>query len=196
MVGTFDGTNANLYINGVVVATASATASWVPNGQSFLRIGGTPLEGDALSDAGYAYRRAGLFRLLQRRESGLGRLGGRIGDLPKLLSPSTIAAHYAAATTNNAGYDAQILAAGPVGYWNLDEPAVTAPDPSTFPTVTDSGSLGASANGTALWGALAAQQGANYAGFGAADKAIFFDGDTGSVAIEDNASLHFSATLP
>jgi hypothetical protein len=59
-----------------------------------------------------------------------------------VLSADTIAAHYTARTTNAASYATQILAAAPVGYWRLDEPA----DPIIV--ATNSGSLGAAKNGT------------------------------------------------
>lgn len=36
------------------------------------------------------------------------------------LSAAQISAHYSAATTNNAGYGAQILGDGPVGYWQFE----------------------------------------------------------------------------
>ena len=36
------------------------------------------------------------------------------------LSAAQISAHYNAATTNNAGYAAQILGDAPVGYWQFE----------------------------------------------------------------------------
>ena len=136
IVATCSSTNANLYANGVLIGSALIPAgSYVPNSQSFLRIGGTPLSGQ------------GAFATAISASSNLGNRGydGWVDEVAlytNLLSPATVAAHYAAATTNNAGYQTQILANAPVGYWNLNEPAVTAPSGSSLPGVTNSGSLG------------------------------------------------------
>jgi hypothetical protein len=63
-----------------------------------------------------------------------------------VLSADTIAAHYAARTTNAANYASQVLSASPIGYWRLNEPA------DASPVAANSGSLGASANGSyAYW---------------------------------------------
>ena len=48
-----------------------------------------------------------------------------------------IAAHFAAATTNNAGYAAQILADNPVGYWGFNEAAATPPSPASLPSAAN-----------------------------------------------------------
>src|SRR5262249_43810761 len=45
IVATFDGTTANLYANGNLIGAAASTAHWFPNPESFIRIGGTPLNG-------------------------------------------------------------------------------------------------------------------------------------------------------
>src|SRR4029077_2434473 len=95
-----------------------------------------------------------------------------------VLSPYTIRAHFAAATTNTAGYDAQILAANPAGYWNFEEATFTPPSPP-FPTAADLGSAGSAADGTNVWGAVVAQPGPGYSGLPAGDKAVWFDGMNG-----------------
>jgi len=62
------------------------------------------------------------------------------------FSASTIAAHYSAATTNNAGYHAQILASNPGQgtFWELDEEAAyVPPNPNTYPTVAIADRAGA-----------------------------------------------------
>lgn len=189
IVATCSSTNANLYANGVLIGSALIPAgSYVPNSQSFLRIGGTPLSGQ------------GAFATAISASSNLGNRGydGWVDEVAlytNLLSPATVAAHYAAATTNNAGYQTQILANAPVGYWNLNEPAVTAPSGSSLPGVTNSGSLGSAANATNQWGALPAQSGPGYTGFGAGNRATFFDGHNGYVQINDAPGLHFSSNV-
>ena len=114
-----------------------------------LRMGGTGLQGNlsdgpVISIAGYAGNR------------GFDGWLDEVAVFPSLLSAAQVKAHFDAATTNNAGYGAQILAAGPAGYWHLDEPAVTPPNPSTFPVLANSGSLGSAADATNTWGSLTA----------------------------------------
>src|SRR5205085_7602644 len=95
------------------------------------------------------------------------------------LSANTIAAHFSAATTNNAGYAAQILADNPLGYWGLNESAATPPSATSLPIAANSGILGSQADGTNMWGVLAGQAGPPYAGFGLGNKAILNDGVSG-----------------
>jgi hypothetical protein len=59
------------------------------------------------------------------------------------LSASQVAAHHAAATTNAAGYAAQILAQHPAGYWRFDETL-------NPPVAANSGSLGSACDGVYL----------------------------------------------
>lgn len=190
IVATYDGTTANLYANGALIGSlAVAASSYAPNPQSFLRISGAPFAG------GF-----GEVAPAVSSSSNIGNRGydGWVDELAiytNLLSPATIAAHYAAATTNNAGYQAQILTGNPVGYWPMNEPSVSAPSPSSLPQVANSGSLGSAANGTNQWGALPAQPGAGYAGFGAGNRATFFDGHNGYLQINDAPGLHFSGNI-
>src|SRR5262249_22799242 len=96
-----------------------------------------------------------------------------------VLSASTLAAHYDAASTNTAGYGAQILADNPAGYWSFDESTVTPPSPLAITSLANAGSLGSAADATNFWGAVTAQPGAGYAGFGGANKALTLDGEMG-----------------
>jgi hypothetical protein len=186
MVATWDGTNASLYANGVLVGTTNVSVGdWVDNPQNALRIGGTPLEGNSgvSPDA--------------QDTSNIGNRGydgwmDEVAIYARILSMNTICAHYCAAYTNNAGYHAQILHDGPVAYYELEEPPFNVPQPGVCPTFANSGSLGGAANGTNEWGTLAAQPGPGYAGFNAADQAVFFDGENGLAQIEDSAGLHFT----
>src|SRR6202040_830185 len=147
IAATWDGTNVLLYANGVLVGTTTASfASWGPNTGSFLRFGGSPLEGNNAE---------------QPAESAVSTIGNRGFDgwvqqaaiYPRVLSSSAIHAHYSAASTNNAGYGAQILADHPGGYWPMNDAPVT--PPVTFPVAVNVGSLGTAANGTNYWGAAA-----------------------------------------
>ena len=123
IVATYDGTTARIYVNGTQVGSSGVAAGWAPNTQMALRIGGTPLTGTysdqpVISAAGIAGNR------------GYDGWMDEVAVYPSLLSASTVAAHYAAATTNTAGYSAQILADGPLAYWDMNEAAITTPNPS------------------------------------------------------------------
>ncbi len=196
VVVTYDGSTVYMYVDGVLVNTtpsSAATTGWLPNTQSTLRIGATPLNGtgsDAPSPGGF-------------NATGQGHGGNRTWDgwmdevavYNTVLSAGTVAAHHDAATTNNAGYHTQVLASNPVGYWEMEEAAVTPPDPSTFPIVANSGSLGSAADGTNMWGTLTGQSGAGYTGFGAGNSAVAFDGANGYIGLPDAAGLHFSGNI-
>jgi len=189
VAGSYDGTTARLYVNGALVGSyllsAAEKTAFRRNTQSALRIGGTPFNGSlstgpVISAGGTAGNR------------GFDGWVDEVAVYATALSGSTIAAHYAAATTNNAGYGAQILAANPAGYWNLNEPAATTPSPASLPVAVNSGTLGSAADGTNVWGVLAAQPGPGYAGFGADNKACFFDGTGGYLSLGNPASLNLS----
>jgi hypothetical protein len=189
IVATWDGATANLYANGVLIGTGAASAANVViNPQSFLRVSGTSLTGTgAVAPA-----------ISVTSNNGNRGFDGWLEELAiytNLLSASKIAAHYAAATTNNAGYNIQVLGDGPVAFWPMNEPAVTAPNPSTLPIAVNSGTLGSAANGTNEWGALTGQTGTGYPGFGAGDHACLFDGVNGYCQINDAPGLHFTGQI-
>jgi hypothetical protein len=192
MVITWDGASMAIYANGEQIGSltldATAIASWEPNTQTALRMGGTTLHGE-LGD-GPAITASGM--------AGNRGYDGWLDEVAlygKALGAATIAAHHAAATTNAAGYGAQILADGPIGYWNMDEPAYPAPDSSALPVAVNAGSVGADGNGTNLWGVLAAQDALPYAGFGPNNKACLFDGTSGYVSLGNPQSLNFSGNI-
>jgi hypothetical protein len=180
VVGTFDGTNLNLYINGVLGATSQVGAStpyfpnvWVPT-----RVGGTALAGAEFQDG------------LAGGITGEGNRGwdGGIDELAmysSILSSNVISNHYATAISNPSAYDALILASSPVGYWNFDEPAFTAPNTNTdFTLGFDIGSL--DILGTNAWGAQANQPGVP--GLSADAKSVYYNESVGSLVLESNAA--------
>jgi len=94
------------------------------------------------------------------------------------LSAATIYAHFQAATTNNANYGAQILAANPAGYWHLDEPAYAAVSPSQLPTAFNLGTLSYLADGTYEAGTVPGIPGVPNAAFGSSNLACAFDANS------------------
>src|SRR6185369_15729216 len=96
---------------------------------------------------------------------------------PSALSASDVAAHNAAVTTNAAGYATQVLASSPAGYWRLGESV------PVYAVATNSGSLGATANGRYINGVTntAGPSGPSFPGFEVNNKSGFFDGTSGSI---------------
>lgn len=189
IVGTYDGVTASLYANGVLIAKTNApTAVYVPNSQSFLRVGGTPLSG------------FGTVATAVSSSSNVGNRGydgwvDEVAVYTNALAPATIAAHYTAGSASPGSYAAQVLAANPAGYWNLNEAAATPPLSGSLPGVTNSGTLGSAASATNQWGALPGQGGSGYAGFGPNNRATFFDGHNGYVQVNDAPGLHFTGPI-
>ncbi len=101
IVGVFDGTNASLYVNGASVATTALGGAYVPNTSAAY-----PFSIGARSDGGdYAF-------------------GGLIDEpafYTNALSASEVAAHFATAATNSAGYSRHVLSHNPAGYWPFDD---------------------------------------------------------------------------
>ncbi|HUA66825.1 MAG TPA: LamG-like jellyroll fold domain-containing protein [Alphaproteobacteria bacterium] len=181
IVVTWDGTNVVMYANGAVIGNATSVFpadGWVPNAVSFLRMGGTPLTGD---NAAY------------NAISGTTTIGNRgydgwlqhVAIYNKVLTAAQVNAHYSAASTNNAGYTAQIKADGPVGYWPLNDAPVATPANTT---VADSG-INGTATGTVHPG-VKVQPGPGYAGFGTDTNGLFIDGVNGYIQVNDTANLN------
>lgn len=146
VVAVYDGGNLLLYLNGVKVAgpqPATGGSGYNPNNSQPFRMGAT------------TFPNRGFDGLLDE-----------VAFYGTNLSASTIAAHHAAATTNNAGYHAQILLDNPVGYWQMDDPPYTPPNPNTFPVTTNAGSLLTGANGTNNPGVLTGTSGPPFTGIG------------------------------
>lgn len=171
----YDGASISMYINGTLAAgptLANGGAGFNPNNSVPFRLGAS-----GLGNRGYD----GLL--------------DEVAFYNYVLSPSTIAAHHSAATTNNAGYQAQILLDNPLGYWHLDEPLYVTPDPSTFPVTANLGSLGAAANGTNNPGLLTGIAGPPYLGFGANNIGVDSGYSAGNVDLGAPAGLNFSGQI-
>lgn len=200
IAATYDGTNVNLYANGALIGTKNApssTTGWVPNTGAFLRIGGTPLYGDSAflaSDGSSSYYAPLNQGVNTSGNRGFDGLLDEIAIYTNALPSSAIASHYAAASTP-ASYGATIQADNPAGYWNFNESAITAPDSSALVVSTNSGTIGSEADGTNQWGVLTAQPGPGYPGFPADDKALTFNGVSGSFDVKDANDLHFTGQI-
>lgn len=91
------------------------------------------------------------------------------------LTPSKVAAHFDAASTNAAGYSAQILADSPILYYRFNEPGL--------PITVNSGSLGTSVNGKMITPATSAVAGPSspaLPGFSGANVGVSLSGSSGS----------------
>lgn len=160
IVGTFDGSNATLYVNGVRVSSR-AISGYQPNGARPFRIGTTSFEGLLGPNAG----NRGFDGWLEE-----------VAFYGSVLSPNEIAAHYAAATTNGAGYASMVLAKNPIGYWRLNEPG--------NPPAVNLGTLGSNGNGEYVYSASPGQPGPQppaFSGFESTNRACGFAGTNGFV---------------
>jgi hypothetical protein len=197
IVATWDGTNALVYANGVVVGGKYATVSgaapgnnspYYGNPNSIIRFGGSPLAGN---NNLYPSAIAGTVKNGNRGWDGFVQ---HVAIYTNVLTPVQVAAHYSAASTNNAGYIAQIKASNPVGYWPMNDVPLATPT-APFPVAVNAGTLGSLANGTNFPGALAAKSGPGYGGFGADTNSVFFDGANGYMQVNETAGLHFTGNI-
>lgn len=156
--------SVQMYVNGVAVGSGTpvGTPAFVPNSDSPFTIG-------ARSDISFQW-------------SGV---ADEVVIYTNVLSAGTVAAHYAAASTNAAGYAGQVLASAPAGYWRLSEPALTRP------IAANTGSLGAAANGAYYDGTTTSTgpRPPGYPLFEAGNNAPSFDGTSGYVRIPQTGNL-------
>ncbi len=157
---TYDGTDTLFYINGVKAAEGKPT-SYVPGASGGFRIGG-------------------------RADSSFWWIGSadEAAVYPKALSATVIAARYANGTAANpsSSYESLVLADAPLAYYRLNEGAYTAP--VALPVAANSGSAGASINGSYNPGMLSGAAGPrppSLSGFTAANTAGEFNGSAGFV---------------
>lgn len=163
IVGVYDGAHVMLYTNGELAASVAMTGVYQP-----VTMGGIPL-------------------VFGGRADGRGGNLGWGGDMTEAavyntaLSPARIAAHYSAGTSSGNTYTAAVSADNPVGWWRMNEPAYTAPDPATLPISANSGTLGALAQGTNYPGVISGQAGPPCAGMGANNYSYLIDGGMGII---------------
>lgn len=192
VVCVFNGQQTQIIVDGQLAASQTLTALQIQglqqNTQVPLRIGGTSFNG-SLSDSP-ASAAGGV--------SGNRGIDGWVDEFayyPYALTVAQCAAHFTAGTTNPSGYGATVLADNPLGYWPMEDAAVSPPATSSYPVVQNTGSAGADANGTVVWGGLTDQPGTGYAGFGASDRALFLDGANGYVKLGSPPALDISGNI-
>ena len=163
VVATYDGTTAKVYLNGALANSGTLNASYVPGISGGFSIG--------------------------RRADGTGFMWqGKTDEVAyynTALDANTIAAHFACATTNAAGYSALILASSPLLYFHLNE-AGNAP-------TANLGTLGTAGNGEFTSGTtpgVAGPRPSAYPGLDAGNNAVSVPGTGSSVAVP---ALNFNA---
>jgi hypothetical protein len=156
VVATFDGTTAKIYINGSLANSSTLVFPYLPG----------------VSDA--------TFSIAMRADTGFKWAGkeDEVAYYSSVLSASDVAAHYAAATTNAAGYAAQILASNPMLYYRLDEPG--------DPFAINSSVAGATLNGDYASGTtpgLAGPRPSAYPGFESTNYSVGINGNGSTVTV-------------
>jgi hypothetical protein len=162
LVGVIDGVNAILYVNGVEVARSGLSRPYAPNPGETLDIG---------FSSSFDRRFVGLI--------------DECAIYTNVLTPAEILSHYQTATNPSPSmpYDQLVLSKNPIGYWRLDQPVFTPPDPSTYPVAVNSGTLGAAANGTYQPGTALGMPGVPFPGFSPSAKSAKFNGINANVQI-------------
>lgn len=154
VVGVYDGTNLNLYVNGALATAPVALADtyrFVTDTNATMAFGNRS-QGAAVTGGWFPY-------------------GGKVDEpafYTSALSAAKILAHYQAGTNALANtYQATVLADGPAGYWRLDAPG--------DPAAVNAGSLGAVGDGTYVYGATPVEPGpapSAYPGFAVGNTGV------------------------
>jgi hypothetical protein len=163
VVGTFDGSQAVLYVNGQQVSSRAITGYRANDARPF-RIGTTCFDGALGAIGTYAGNR-GFDGWLEE-----------VAFYGTALSANDVAAHYNAGETNGAGYASVVLANKPIGYWRLGEPG--------NPPAANIGTLGSAGDGQYIYSAHPGQGGPlppAFPGFESTNRAVAFSGTNGLV---------------
>jgi hypothetical protein len=156
IVATYNGSSISLYVNGAHVAYAAVDGTqFMPNSTQPFRIGATTIPNRTFD--GWIEE---------------------VAFYTGALDGDTIKEHYDVGRTNGAAYRAHVLNSSPVGYWRLGEPG--------DPPAANLGTLGAAANGFYVYNAMPGQAGPAapvFPGFDPTNKAVGFDGLSGSVTV-------------
>jgi len=154
LVVTFDGTNANGYVNSVLLTNGTPTG-YIPGTDGPFSIG-------VRSDNAFYWQGK----------------ADEVAFYSSVLTSSQIAAHYAAATTNASGYATQVLALNPLIYFRLDEAG-----DSPAANLGTSGSAGTGAFIPGSHPGAIGPTPPLFPGFDSTNKAVAFGGTGGYVAL-------------
>jgi hypothetical protein len=183
VVGVYDGTNLNLYVNGALAASdvlggAGANATYAPNTNTTI---GTTFGARADGNSGnYGY-------------------GGNLDEAAYYsvaLSAAQVQAHYQAgiSSTPSTPYGQVVLADAPLGYWHLGESSYYV-DPSTLPVATNNGSFGSVADGAYGPGVVDGLAGVPYTDSTPNNYAPHFNAIAGSISIPGQALVTNNLTI-
>jgi len=167
VVLVWDGTNASMYLDGVLVDGPIACPTFEP-------IIPTPIVtvGGSRNDLASGFAWQGV--------------EDEVAIYTNALSASTILAHYQNGTNSAPAqsYESQVLASRPLLYYKFNDPAYVDPTPGIYPLPNQTGqpkaqnlgSLGTNYDATYEAGSETAIPGAPYAGFGSNNYVVEFDG--------------------
>ena len=221
LVLTYDGTNANFYVNGSLEATTvpgfpQSTNNVISPNQSPLTSPTGAYQFKTINGVGYAPDTLNPMVLGNINETysfvgqgypALNAIGfncqayngalDEVGLYTNALSAATVLKHFQdASSSNHALYTNDVLSASPPVYLRLDEPASSFVEPpsdfSTFPVATNYGSM-ADANGAYQAGVTPGISGAAVAGFGSQSYAVQINGFDAGVDV--GAGLLFGTAL-
>lgn len=116
---------------------------------------------------------------------------------PSALSAADLLAHYQNGInpTPSPSYSALVLAKNPTGYYRLNEPTYTPPDPSTYPVTANSATTGAAADGVYWPGTQPGAPGVPFSGLGANNYAGRFLNIGGSGYVKTPAQTLITSNL-
>jgi hypothetical protein len=162
VVGTFDGTNIKLYLNGTNVATTAIAGTFRNNANAAI-----PMTFGARGNGA-----SGSFTSIATFDEA--------AYYGTALSAAQVLAHYQAGTNASPAtpYNQVVLADSPAGYWRFNEPGDV--------SASNLGTLGSAANGTYSAGSVPGSDGprpATYSGFGATNTSVLVDGTGTSVSV-------------
>ncbi|MBK1882274.1 LamG domain-containing protein [Luteolibacter pohnpeiensis] len=171
VVVTFDGSKAICYLNGQQVATKNVNGTYNPN---------------TIADSTLIQASIGGFP--NGWENGFEGDVDEVGYYDKVLTAAQVEAHYANGVDANRSvpYEDLILSDGPVGYYRLDEAAVSVQD--------NLGTLGTAANATVV-NAPATTPAPSNGGFASGDYGNVFDGYYTYVEMNNPTGLNFTGPI-
>ena len=167
VMATYDGTNAVLYVNGVL-AVSGAVPSYVPSAGAPMYIGGR-------ADNSFWWNG----------------MADEVAVYDKALTAADADKHYknGIAASPSPAYSALVQSSVPIAYYRLDEPAYTAP--TTLPVAKNLGTLGAAGDASYNPGVNGQADGPRppiYGGFESDNSGGGFNGNAGYVG--SNANLN------